>query len=214
MRDPQAELEASYDRVAERYAEEFCGELERKPFDRELLDEFAASVRADTGPVCDIGCGPGQIARYLHERGVNVRGLDLSREMVKQARRLNPSLSFERGDMRALDLPDALLAGIVAFYSIIHLKREEVPRALAEMARTLKPHGRLLLSFHGGEGELRRELWYDKPVSIEITLFQPEEMAGYLAAAGFEVERIAAREPYEFEYPTRRLYACGRKPAQ
>ena len=76
----------------------------------------------------------------------------------------------------------------------------------------MKPGASLLLSFHGGEGELHRDQWYNMPVSIDICLFEREEMAGYLEAAGFEVERIVDREPYEFEYPTRRVYAFARKP--
>lgn len=212
MRNPQTEIEASYDRVAAHYAEEYFGELERKPFDRQLLDEFAVSVRARSGQVREIGCGPGHIARYLQNRGVSMRGIDLSEEMVKQARRLNPDIEFERGDMLALNAPDESFAGIVSFYAIIHLKRADVTRALREMNRVLKPGGRLLFSFHGGEGELHRDEWYDKPVSIDVTLFEKDEMKGYLEAAGFEVERIVEREPYEFEYPTRRVYAFARKP--
>ena len=139
-------------------------------------------------------------------------GVDLSQEMVKCASRLNPEISFQRGDMRALEIPDASLAGIVCFYTIIHLKRKDVPHALSEMLRVLKPGGRLLLSFHGGDGELHRDQWYDMPVSIDISLFESEEMAGYLETVGFEVERIVDREAYEFEYPTRRVYAFARKP--
>lgn len=208
MSKQPTEVEASYDRVAEQFAEEYFGELERKPFDRDLLDRFAASLRGQ-GPVCEIGCGPGQIARHLQDRGVEMRGVDLSREMVKWARRLNPDIPFVQGDMLALDLPDASLAGIVCFYSVIHLKRGDVPRALRQMQRALRPGGKLLLSFHGGQGELHRDEWYGKPISIDITLFEKEEMTGYLEAAGFAVEWVVEREPYEFEYPTRRLYALG-----
>jgi SAM-dependent methyltransferase len=211
MSKQKSELEASYDRVAEQFVDEFFNELERKPFDRELLDRFAESVRAE-GQVCEIGCGPGQIARYLQDRGVSMRGIDLSQEMVKWAVRLNPDISFERGDMLALNLPDASLAGIVCFYAIIHLKREDVGRSLAQMHRALQPGGRLLVSFHEGEGHLHRDVWYDQPVSIDVTLFEKGEMAGYLESTGFEVERVFEREPYEFEYPTRRIYAFGRKP--
>ena len=56
------ELQSSYDQVAEEYVERIFHELEHKPLDRELLDRFAANVR-DLGPVCDMGCGPGHIAR-------------------------------------------------------------------------------------------------------------------------------------------------------
>ena len=81
------------------------------------------------------------------------------------------------------------------------------------MNRVLEPGGLLLLSFHGGEGELHREQWYDKPVSIDVTLFAPEEMEGYLRSSGFEIVRLAERQPYEFEYPTQRIYAFARKPS-
>ena len=211
MTEEKSEIEKSYDRVVKQFVAEFFDELQRKPFDRELLDQFAETVEGQ-GKICEIGCGPGQIARYLQDRLVSMCGVDLSAEMVKWARRLNPDISFQRGDMRALEISDASLAGIVCFYAIIHLKREDVPRALSEMHRVLKPGGRLLMSFHGGEGELHRDQWYDMPVSIDICLFEREEMAGNLEAAGFEVERIVDREPYESEYPTRRVYAFGRKP--
>ncbi len=100
------ELRASYDQVAETYADTFFDELDRKLFDRELLDAYAERTQ-DRGLVLDIGCGPGHIARYLHERGVEVAGVDLSPEMVEVARRLNPGLRFDVGDMGALDVEDA-----------------------------------------------------------------------------------------------------------
>jgi SAM-dependent methyltransferase len=150
----------------------------------------------------------------LKDRGVDVYGIDLSLGQVKCATRLNPDITFEQGDMLALDIPDASLAGIVGFYSIIHLKRDDLKRALIEIYRALKPGGRLLLSFHGGKGELHRDEWFEQAVSIDVTLFEKDEMSGYLKSAAFEVEHIAEREPYEFEYPTRRLYAFATKPIE
>ena len=211
MNKSKSELEASYDRVAEQYADEFFRELETKPFDRELLDAFAESVRG-RGEVCEIGCGPGHIARYLRDRGATMSGIDLSREMVKSAQRLNPDISFQQGNMLALNLPNSSLAAIVSFYAIIHIERDKVTRALQEMNRVLQPGGSLLISFHGGEGVLHRDEWYDKPISIEVTLFGSDEMSGYLESAGFESVNIVEREPYEFEYPTRRVYASAKKP--
>lgn len=208
MTEPKSELKASYDRVAERYATEYFDELSRKPFDREILDSFADSVRG-RGEICEIGCGPGQIARYLQDRGLNMRGIDLSSEMVRCASRLNPDISFEQGDMLMLQAADESLAGIVSFYAIIHLRREDVTQALKEMHRTLQPGGKLLVSFHGGDGELHRDEWYEQPVSIDVSLFRSDEMKSYLELAEFEVERIEEREPYEFEYPTKRLYALA-----
>lgn len=210
MEEGLSDLQTGYDRVAEHYATEFFEELARKPFDCQQLNEFAENVRGE-GDVCELGCGPGQVARYLKDRGVNVRGVDLSAEMVRVASRLNPDIPFEQGDMLALNFPDESVAALVLFYSIIHIKREDVTRALQEMNRVLTPGGKLFLAFHCGEGELHRDEWYGQPVSIDFRLFQEDEMARYLAAAGFAGIKIVERAPYEFEYPTKRLYAFASK---
>src|SRR5215469_13092127 len=118
----------SYDRIAEHYATEYFDELSRKPFDCELLTRFAQSLRAHAR-VCDIGCGPGHIARYLANRGLNVTGVDLSPAMVATAQRLSPELLFVRGDMLKLPFDDQWFAGIAAFYSLIHIERTSLPRA-------------------------------------------------------------------------------------
>ena len=64
------QVRAAYDEVASEYANRISDELAGKPLDRALLDVFAQHV--GPGPrVCDAGCGPGHVARYLHDRGVN-----------------------------------------------------------------------------------------------------------------------------------------------
>jgi ubiquinone/menaquinone biosynthesis C-methylase UbiE len=142
-------IEASYDQVAQQYTETFFAELARKPFDRQLLDAFAERIR-DQGMVCDLGCGPGHVARYLKDRGVEVCGVDLSAAMVQHATQRNPDIAFYKGDMRVLDFPPASFAGIAAFYSLIHLQRPEVPHVLQELSRVLHTRAPLLLAFHGG----------------------------------------------------------------
>jgi SAM-dependent methyltransferase len=206
------ELEDGYNRVTGQYVERIFNELEHKPLDRQLLDRFADSV---TGLVCDLGCGPGQIARYLRERGVDVCGIDLSSEMVEQARRLNPGIEFTQGNMLSLDVADERYGGIAAFYSIIHIPRDEVVAALCEMKRVLRPDGLLLLSFHIGDETLHVEdLWGEK-VSLNFSFFRPDEMESYLERAGFRVEETIERPPYEtVEYQSHRAYIFARKPGE
>lgn len=204
-------IQDSYDRVAARYAEVFYDELSRKPFDRALLDRYAELV-AGRGEVWELGCGPGQVGRYLQERGVAIHGLDLSAEMVECARRLNPGMVFTQGTMLALPVEDATLAGIVAFYSIIHLGRAEAREALREFHRALAPGGYLLLAFHGGEGEVHSDEWFGERVDVTATLFGGDEMAGYAQDAGFAVVELSERTPYEFEHQTQRVYLLARRP--
>jgi SAM-dependent methyltransferase len=151
MERMQTELQSSYDRVAQKYAEQFRDEISKKPFDRKMLDLLAEKINR-RGVICDLGCGPGQIARYLHGRGVKACGIDLSPEMVRQAQRLNPDIPFQQGNMLALtDVADNSYGGIVSFYSIIHIPRSSVVTALRELKRVLRPKGWLLLTFHVGE---------------------------------------------------------------
>jgi len=204
--------EASYDRVADEYVRRIADELEHKPLDRQLLDRFAATVR-DVGLACDMGCGPGHVARYLQAHNVQVCGVDLSAELVERARRLNPGIEFQQGDMMALDIPDEAWVGIVAFYSLIHIPRADMVQALRELRRVLRPGGVLLLSFHIGDETLHLDDWWGEKVCLDFFFFRSAEMAGYLTAADFEVEEIVEREPYpEVEHQSRRSYIFARGP--
>ncbi len=213
MERTQTDLQSSYDRVAEDYAKQFCDEMDKKPFDRTMLDWLAEKV-SGLGGICDLGCGPGQIARYLHGRGVKACGVDLSSEMVKQAQRLNPDIPFQQGNMLDLtDVADHTYGGIAAFYSIIHIPRASVVEALQELRRVLRRQGTLLLTFHIGQQINHLDEWWGKKVSLDFIFFETEEMKGYLKAAGFELEEVIERDPYpDVEVQTRRAYIFARKP--
>src|SRR5262249_3014821 len=162
-----------------------------------------------------MGCGPGHIARYLREHSVEVCGIDLSAGMLQQAKALNPDIEFRQGNMLSLEIEDEAFAGITDFYSIIHIPRDEVIKALRELKRVLRPSGLLLLSFHmGNETTHVEELWGEK-VAFDVAFFQPDEMRNYLTAAGFEIEEIIERPPYDekIEYQSHRAYIFARKPA-
>lgn len=202
---------SSYDAVAPEYAEKFKDEMDDKPFDRRALDRLAREV-GQLGAICDLGCGPGQLARYLHRKGVAALGVDLSPQMVAEARRLNPDIGFHQGDMLALPDPDDSWGGIAAFYCIIHVPRDQIVEALREMKRVLKPGGLLLISFHVGEEIKHLDEWWEKPVNLDFQFFLPDEMEGWLEEAGFEVEETLVREPNpEVEVETWRGYIFARK---
>lgn len=204
----------SYDRIADEYALRIFNELQHKALDRELLNRFAGEL-AGRGQVCDLGCGPGHVARYLRDAGTTVFGLDLSTKMLDQARRLNPDIPFREGNMLALDLADRTLAGIAAFYAIVNIREESLPVLFREMHRVLQPGGLLLLAFHVGNEVLQeKELW-GRPISMDFLLFEPSAIRQHLEDAGLAIEEIIEREPYapEVEYQSRRAYIFARKPS-
>jgi SAM-dependent methyltransferase len=212
MNDIVSNTQKSYDQVAAEYAEKFKDEMDDKPFDRACLDRLAREV-GDLGPLCDMGCGPGQIARYLHRKGVPTLGVDLSPRMVAEAQRLNPEIHFHQGNMLSLPDADNSWGGIAAFYCIIHIPRERIVDALHEMKRVLKPGGVLLSAFHIGDEIEHLDEWWDKDVNLDFNFYQPEEMKKWLSEAGYELEEILVREPNpDVEVATKRAYLFARKP--
>ncbi len=202
------DLKRTYDAVAGDYVEHIFDELKDKPFDRQLLDEIAET----DGIVCDLGCGPGHVAHYLHERGAEVIGIDLSPAMIERARALTPGVRFEVGDMRKLDVPDSAWQAVVAFYSIIHFAPAELPDLFREIRRVLAPGGTLVVSFHIGSEIFHRDEWWGHAVNVDFYFLQPDDVVAAMEAAGLSVERVRQRDPYpEVEYPSRRAYVTARR---
>jgi SAM-dependent methyltransferase len=196
----------SYDSAAEAYAQHLAFELVHKPLDRHLLNRFAEATRG-RGMVADVGCGPGHIARYLHDQGVTVVGIDLSPAMISSARRLNPGLEFRVGDMRELEFPESSLAGIVAFYSIVHVESRNLHAIAHEMRRVLSAGGLALVSFHVGNEVIHVDELFGAPVNLDFRFHDPADVIAALRAASLAVVEHVEREPYQgAEYPSRRCY--------
>ena len=210
-----AATQASYDAVAAAYADQFSDELRHKPLDRALLTAFAEQVRSAgtrRSRVWDVGCGPGQITAFLAGLGLDAAGVDLSCEMVAQARARHPDLDFRTGSMTALPAPDGSWDGLVGFYSLIHLIDDgDVRTALAEFRRVLADSGLLLLAVHAGEEVRHFAEWFGVPVDVSFRFFDPAWLSAELDRAGFTVEALTRRQPYPgAEVATERAYFLAR----
>ena len=205
------QVSSSYDALADEYVAHIYHELEHKPLDCEWLARFAATV-GTPGPICDLGCGPGHVARYLHEQGAQVLGVDLSPRMIEVARPLNGSIEFRVGNMAALQVADKSWSGIVAFYSIIHIPPTQIAAVVREFWRVLRPGGEVLLAFHVGDEVRHIDTLWEQQVSVDFIFYQRAWVEEQLRAAGFEIVESMERDPYEgFEVATQRAYIRARK---
>ena len=185
-----SDTRSSYDTDASGYAEKVRGLLDERPYLRASLALFADLVRgAGGGPVADVGCGPGYVTGHLHGLGVAAFGIDLSPEMIAIARRDYPDLCFKVGTMTDLDLADDSVAGVVAFWSVIHVPDRAMPGVFEEFRRVLRPQGPLLVGFHvGDETQHTSEGYTGRPISLDSHRRRPSKIAGWLRDAGFAVE--------------------------
>jgi hypothetical protein len=219
-----------YDRLAERYAEALVDELADKPFDRWLLDRLANVTLGvqDAGPQgvphahpqgLDVGCGPGQVAAYLAERGLAMTGLDASPAMVEQARAAWPDLPVVQGSFVVPPMPrggdprNPGWAVVTAWYAFVHLAGSELAPALRALTRVLRPGGVLALAVHiGRELQHPGELW-GVPTDLTFVLHDPEAVIAAAEAAGLEDVEWYRRGPLPQEAQTERLYLLARRPA-
>jgi len=198
-----ADTRTSYDTVAVSYADQLRDALAREPYLRAALALFADQVRAaGGGPVADVGCGPGHVTAYLHELGIDAFGIDLSPMMIDVARRDHPHLRFEVGSMTDLDLDldlaDAPVTGLLAFWSLIHVPDDAVPTVFGHFRRALRPGGPLLLGFHvGDESRMKTQGYGGHPMKVYVHRRQPGQVAAWLRDAGFTIEAQLLLDPDE-----------------
>jgi SAM-dependent methyltransferase len=166
-------IRESYDSAAQIYAEHLANELDRKPLDRHLLlNRFAEEMRG-RGTVADLGCGPGHVTRYLHDQGVSVEGIDLSSEMIRVARSLNPGIEFRVGDITSLGARDGAYVGVVLFYSLVHFATSELESVLQEVRRVLEPTALTIIAFHIGDVAVHVDELFGARVSLDFRFFPP-----------------------------------------
>lgn len=204
-----ARMRASYDAIASRYARAITP-IDRKPLDLAQIERFLHGL--PEGPVWDLGCGPGDATRVLRRRRNDVTGWDLSPGMIHEARAADPGGRYEVGDMTALPVPATPLAGLTAFYSLIHVPPDRVAATLRGWLDLLRPGGLLLLAVHEGATSQRLATMLGEPVDLDFHFFAAEELAAVVAAQGFSVEHLDLREPDPaIEAPTRRITLTARR---
>jgi ubiquinone/menaquinone biosynthesis C-methylase UbiE len=184
-----------YDAVAMEYAEKFCGEHEEKPQDREMLYRFSQEV-AGRKPIWDFGCGPGQTTQYLRKLGIEISGLDLSEKLIEQARIIHPGIIFRKGNILDLEFENASIAGVVAFYAIVHFSHDQLQMAFREIFRVLQPGSVFLFTFHIGEESIHLEEFLGKVGEIDFMFFKTEYILICIRDAGFVDIDIIERAPY------------------
>lgn len=179
-----SEVADAYGSRARGLAEMLGTEVSPADPDRAIVEPWAAGV---TGRILDVGSGTGRWAGHLAALGHRVDGLEPAAEFVEIARRAHPDVDFFVATVSDLASQDHELSGrrwsaILAWYSLIHLPREEMPGALTTLRQALTDDGSLLISFFTGP---RLEA-FDHPVTLAYR-WPVQAMADELRRAGFTV---------------------------
>ncbi|SEB49167.1 methyltransferase domain-containing protein [Paenibacillus sp. GP183] len=107
----------------------------------------------------DIGTGTGNLAGKFLDKGVQMAGIDQSKEMMKQCRSKHPQMEIKLGNFLAIPYLDGQFDFIVTTFALHHISDEQKLLALDEMRRVLKPHGRICITDLMFENETKKELY-------------------------------------------------------
>ncbi|MFI5494523.1 class I SAM-dependent methyltransferase [Actinoplanes sp. NPDC051859] len=186
--------------MSKQYIDLFADDWQADVDDTALLRDHLVGL---AGPVLDLGCGPGHWSAYLHSLGADVTGVDLVPEFIDYARTNFPGPTFRFGSMTDLNLPDRSVAGILSWYSTIHLPPSELDGVLAEFRRMLVPSGKLVIGFFDSDDRVAA---FDHKVHRAYR-WPVDELSARLTKAGF-TERQRVRQQFP-DRPDRKYAAMA-----
>jgi SAM-dependent methyltransferase len=207
-RDAKRFVEVGYDRIAETYRDWAA----RSPSDvRIRYTDLLLGALPPGAAVLELGCGTGEpMTRRLAAR-FHVTGVDLSARHIALAQAAIPQATFIQADMAALNFPSGSFDAIAAFYSIIHVPREEHGDLLRRIAGWLRPGGLLVATIGAGDTPAGVEAdWLGAP--MYWSHFDSATNRRLVTAAGLEL--LESREETEDEdgTPVTFLWVVARKP--
>jgi SAM-dependent methyltransferase len=204
---PKQVVEKGYDRIAERHLEwaQTTRAEERIRYTAVLLDELPAGAA-----VLDLGCGAGVPTTLALARRFEVTGVDISERQVALARENVPEARFVHADATQLDFPPASFDAVAAFYSLIHVPRQEQPKLMQAIASWLRPGGLLVAAMgtHSVQADVAEDFL---GAPMYWSSFDSQTNERLIEESGLHV--ISAREEtaMEFDEPVTFLWVIARK---
>ena len=145
--------------------------------------------------------------------GRRVTGVDISARQIELARAAVPEARFIHADMTALDLPAASLDAVVAFYSLTHVPRGDLPGLLDAILRWLRPGGVFVATMGAQDSpdEIEDD-WLGTPMFFSH--YGAKKNRALIRRAGFEIEIAAVEEEPEDRHDALFLWVIARKPEE
>lgn len=175
----------AYDQRAIEYAEHFADVAAAHPDDRAHIRAWAL---ARSGPVLDAGCGPGHWTEELRQHRVDVEGIDHSPKFLAIAAIRFPDARFRLASLDQTGCADASLDGVLAWYSVIHTRPEDLAAVLSEFRRVLRLGGSLLVGLFTWS-----DLEHFEHAVVRAYRWPPGQFSRALRAAGFSVLSVTER---------------------
>jgi ubiquinone/menaquinone biosynthesis C-methylase UbiE len=179
---------AAFDAIGEQYDDVFPHKSGQIIATQWMIDRLSPGSR-----VLDVGCGTGvPTGGMMVESGLEVVGIDVSAEMLRIARHNVPSARFVAMDAQELDSGLGRFDAAVAFFSLLMLRRADIPAVLGRIRGVVRPDGYFAV------GMVEADLDY-VPISflgaeVRVTGYLRTDLEAMLTAEGLEVREVDVEE--------------------
>ena len=191
---------AAFDAIGERYDDVFPHKSGQIIATKWMIDRLASGAR-----VLDLGCGSGvPTAGMLAESGIEVVGVDVSTEMLALARRNVPTGRFVAMDVMELDDSLGRFDGACAFFSLLMLRRSDIPLVLRRVRSVLQPGGLVTIGMVEGDLDYLPLTFLGQEVSV--TAYPRSDLEATIRAEGLHVREVDVEEfePASTDVPAER----------
>ena len=191
---------AAFDAIGERYDDAFPHKSGQIIATQWVIDRLRPGAR-----VLDLGCGTGvPTAGMLAESGIEVVGLDVSTEMLALARRNVPGGRFVAMDLMELDGSLGRFDAVCAFFSLLMVRREDIPRVLRRIRAVLNPGGAVAVGMVEGDCNYAPLPFLGQ--ELLVTAYPQADLEAALRAEGLHVLEVDVEEvePAAAEMPAER----------
>ena len=207
--DPLAAVSAAYDRLAPHW-DGWSGEV-RPDWRIPHLDRLQSRLAAGSD-VLELGCGTGwPVAERLADSH-HYLGLDVSTRMIELAEQKVPTGRFRVADMIEVDFPDRSFDAVIAFYSIIHVRRAAQPALFRRVRSWLKPGGWFVACLSAGDLPEGWEQDWLGGGPMFWSGYDADTNQDLLAEAGLSIETSDVRTQLEGDEEVRFLWVEARRP--
>lgn len=207
MSNPKDVVRDGYDALEGRYLDWTLNvdPVHRLTYQSTVCDRLLAGSR-----VVELGCGPGTTATGVADRHRYV-GVDFSASQLALASAKLPSASFVRADMTQVAFRPGTVDCVLAFYSLIHVPREEQSSVLRAIEAWLRPGGVAAFNMTAGHGDPGGVYAWIDDVPMYWSGFDAETNVGLVRDAGLVIDRHEVLENFEDDETVKFLWVLARK---
>lgn len=147
--DKYEETFETWNKIANLYEDKFMN----LSLYNETYDFFLDTLKQDQLHIFEIGCGPGNITKYLlfKKPGLKIKGIDIAPKMVELAQLNNPSATFKVMDTRKLEEVNEKFDAVMCGFCLPYLSESDCSKLVYNMNQILTVNGILYLSFIQGQ---------------------------------------------------------------